>query len=140
MTPPKSAGQTQPCTASQARTRLGHAQKFLEVAEMTADEGANTEYASAAAALAVLAGIAASDAACCAALRRRSRGQDHRQAIVLVEQIAPGGSQAGKSLRRVLSLKDEAHYGLFDVGGQDLRAALRQARSLVEFAAQVIER
>ena len=98
------------------------------------------EYASAAAALAVLAGIAASDAACCKALGRRSRGQDHRQATELVEQIAQGGGQAASSLRRLLSLKDEAHYGLFDIGGQDLQVALRQATALVKFADEVMQR
>jgi hypothetical protein len=137
---PRAPGRTQPCSTSQAQTRLGHAEKFLDVADLVAAEGADTEYASAAAALAVLAGIAAADAACCAALGRRSRGQDHRQAVELVEQIAPGGGDAGNALRRVLSLKDEAHYGLFDVGGADLRAALRQARELVKFATEVLRR
>lgn len=42
-----------------------------------------------------------------------------------MEQIACRGSQAANALRRLLSLKDEAHYGLFDIGGQDLQAALR---------------
>ena len=133
-------GRTQPCSAAQARTRLGHARKFLEVAELVAGEGGDVEYASAAAALAVLAGIAASDAACCAALGRRSRGQDHRQAIGLVEQVAPGGARAANGLRRLLSLKDEAHYGLFDVSGQDLQAALRQAKALVDFATRSLQR
>lgn len=136
----RAATRTQTCSAIQARTRLGHARKFLEVAELTAGEARDVEYASAAAALAVLSGIAASDAACCAAHGRRSRGQDHRQAIGLVEQVEPGGAQAAKALRRLLSLKDEAHYGLFDIGGQDLRSALRQAGVLVEFAAEVIRR
>lgn len=136
----RAATRTQTCSATQARTRLGHARKFLEVAELTAGEARDVEYASAAAALAVLSGIAASDAACCAAHGRRSRGQDHRQAIGLVEQVEPGGAQAAKALRRLLSLKDEAHYGLFDIGGQDLRSALRQAGVLVEFAAEVIRR
>lgn len=136
----RGATRTQPCSADQARTRLEHARKFLDVAELVADEGGEVDYASAAAALAVLAGIAASDAACCAALGRRSRGQDHRQAVGLVEQVAPGGDQAANSLRRLLSLKDEAHYGLFDVGGQNLQAALRQARGLVEFAAEIVRR
>lgn len=131
---------TQPCSVAQARTRLEHARKFLDVAELVVGEGGEVEYTSAAAALAVLAGIAAADAACCAALGRRSRGQDHRQAIGLVEQVAPGGAQAGNGLRRLLSLKDEAHYGLFDVSGQDLRAALRQAKALVEFAAEAVQR
>jgi hypothetical protein len=40
----------------------------------------------------------------------------------------------------LLSLKDEAHYGFFDVGGQDLQAALRQARVLVDFATEVVGR
>ncbi|HMI81550.1 MAG TPA: hypothetical protein VK480_07165 [Solirubrobacterales bacterium] len=136
----RGASRTQPCSVADSRTRLEHARKFLEVAEMTAGEAGDVEYASAAAALAVLAGIAASDAACCAALGRRSRGQDHRQAAGLVEQVEPGGAEAGKALRRLLGLKDEAHYGLFDVSGQDLQAALRQAKALVEFAARIIRR
>ncbi|HEY5943151.1 MAG TPA: hypothetical protein VIT89_09850 [Solirubrobacterales bacterium] len=107
---------------------------------MTAGEVGDVEYASAAATLAVLAGIAASDAACCAALGRRSRAQDHQQAAKLVGQVEPGGDQAAKALRRLLSLKDEAQYGFFDVGGQDLQAAIRQARTLVDFAAAAVRR
>src|SRR5580698_5396825 len=106
---------TQTCSDQDAKTRLAHARKFLDVAELVASEGDDLEYSSVAAALAVLAGIAGSDAACCKALGRRSRGQDHRAAIELVEQIEPGGKDASKALRRLLALKDEAHYGLFDV-------------------------
>jgi hypothetical protein len=105
---------------------------------MVAGEGEDADFSSPAAALAVLAGIAATDAACCRALGRRSRGQDHRQAVDLVEQVEPGGGSAGKALRRLLDLKDEAHYGLFDISGNDLRAALRQARALVDFADQTL--
>lgn len=57
-----------------------------------------------------------------------------------MEQVAPGGPQAAKALRRLLSLKDEAHYGLFDIGGRDLQAALRQAKRLVDFAGKAIQR
>jgi hypothetical protein len=136
----RSSGRSQACSKEQARNRLAHARKFLEVAEMTAGEAGNVEYAGAAAALAVLAGIAASDAACCAALGRRSRDQDHQQAVRLVEQVEPSGPRAAKALRRLLGLKDEAHYGFFDVGGQDLQAAVRQAESLVDFASGVVRR
>lgn len=45
------------------------------------------DWASAAAALAVLAGIDPSDAACCKALGGRWRGQDHHDAEALLEQI-----------------------------------------------------
>jgi len=135
-----SSGRTQPCSAADAATRLRHAQRFLEVAQLVADEGDDIEYASPAAALAVLAGIAASDAACCKALGRRSRGQDHREAASLLEQVEPGGKSAANTLARLLNFKDEAHYGLFDVGGQSLKAALRQASSVVEFAAEILRR
>ncbi|HWC47744.1 MAG TPA: hypothetical protein VG448_02565 [Solirubrobacterales bacterium] len=134
------AARTEVCSISQARTRLGHAHKFLEVAELVAGEGEDLEYASVAAALAVLAGIAASDAACCAALGRRSRGQSHMQAADLVEQIVPDGARAAKALRRLLGLKDEAHYGLFDVSGKDLQTALRQTKALLEFADSIVQR
>jgi hypothetical protein len=141
VTPARGAtARTQRCSAAQGGTRLERARKFLEVAELVAGEGGDIEYASAAAALAVLAGIAAADAACCTALGRRSRAQDHRQATELVEQIVPGGQQAANSLQRLLSFKDEAHYGLFDLGGRDLQAALRQAKALVKFAEQVMQR
>jgi hypothetical protein len=136
----RTGSRAQACSEEDAKTRLAHARRFLDVAELAADEGDDLEYSSAAAALAVLAGIAASDAACCKALGRRSRGQDHRAAIELIEQIAPGGKDASRALRRLLALKDEAHYGLFDVGGTDLKTALRQARTLVDFATEVLAR
>jgi hypothetical protein len=98
------------------------------------------EYASPAAALAVLAGIAASDAACCRVLGMRSRAQDHRQAAALLERVVPGGKTAAKSLERLLNLKDEAHYGLFDIGGQDLKIALRHAGRMVDFATETVQR
>lgn len=137
---PRQSGRTQTCSDADATTRLRHARKFIEVAELVAGEGDDVEYSSQAAALAVLAGIAASDAACCKTLGRRSRGQDHRAAATLVEDVSPGGKQAAKALNRLLSLKDEAHYGLFDVSGQDLKSALRQASDLVEFAEDVLRR
>ncbi|HEX7291300.1 MAG TPA: hypothetical protein VF250_09260 [Conexibacter sp.] len=130
------AARTQDCSAAEARGRLAKARKFLEVAELVheiAEEG-DDESASVSAALFVLAGIAAADAACCHVLGRRSRAQDHRAAEDLVTGILPGGPQAAISLRRLLNLKDEAHYGFYAVGGSKLRAASRQARTVVNFA------
>jgi hypothetical protein len=137
---PRRSGRTQACSEGDATTRLRHAHKFIEVAELVAGEGDEIEYSRQATALAVLAGIAAADAACCKALGRRSRGQDHRAATALVEQVTPGGKQAARSLNRLLSLKDEAHYGLFDIAGRDLRSALRQANDLVSFADETLRR
>ena len=130
------SGRTQECSAAEAHGRLARARKFLEVGVLVqevAEEG-DDESASVSAALFVLAGIAAADAACCHALGRRSRAQDHHAVEALVADIVPNGSQAAVTLRRLLSLKDEAHYGFYAVGEGKLRAAGRQAHSVVNFA------
>jgi hypothetical protein len=137
---PSTALRTQLCSEAQARTRLDHARKFMDVATLVSDEPGDLEYASVAAALAVLAGIAAADAACCKALGRRSRGPDHRLAADLLEQVVPNGRTAAAALRRLLSLRDQAHYRLTDLGGQHLQAALRQARALLAFASETVLR
>lgn len=136
---PRSSGHMQRCSEADAKTRLRHARLFLEVAHLVADEGDDVEYASPAAALAVLAGIAASDAACCKALGRRYRGQHHHEAVALLARVTPEGRQAANSLGRLIDLKDEAHYGLFDVPTRDLMSSLRQANGLVKFASEVLE-
>jgi hypothetical protein len=100
----------------------------------------NLEYASVSASLAVLAGIAASDAACCKALRERSRSDNHHDAEQLVEQISPGGKQAANRLRTLLDLKDTAHYGLINISRPNLKRSLRQAKALVDFADEVLRR
>jgi hypothetical protein len=135
------SNRTQPCSAREARSRRSHARKFLEVAEIAANErDQDPDYASAATSLAVLAGIAASDAACCKALSERSRSADHHDAEALLRQIAPGGTAASRQLRKLIELKDTAHYGLFDVSPADLRKALRQSRALLKFADDVLSR
>ena len=137
---PRHTGRTQVCTKADAKTRLAHARKFLEVATLVSVERDVPESANVAAALAVLAGIAASDAACCAALGRRARGLDHHEAEALLSQIVPNGGEAASSLRRLLDLKDTAQYGLIYVSLQNLRGAIRQAEKMVEFASAVLRR
>ncbi len=137
---PRQPSRLQPCSKADASTRLRHARSFLEVARLVAEEGDDLDYSSPSAALAVLSGIAAADAACCKTLGRRARGPDHNEAAALVERVTPGGKKAANSLRRLLSLKDEAQYGLFDIGGQQLKAALRQASDLIDFAEGILRR
>jgi hypothetical protein len=133
-------GRTQICSAAEARRRRSHASRFLEVAEIAAGEGEwDPEYTSVAASLAVLAGIAASDAACCKALGERSRSQDHRDAVQLLCRVV-GGSAAARQLDALLALKDAAHYGFFDVSRTELRKALRRANALLRFADDVLSR
>lgn len=132
-------GRTQTCGAVQARTRLAHARKFLEVAQLVASEDYE-ESLSVSAALAVLAGIAASDASCCKALGRRARGDDHRDAASLLAEVHPGGDRAAKALIALIDLKDTAHYGLIHITRRQLTVALRRAASLVDFAEDVLRR
>jgi len=107
---------TQACGGPQARQRLGHARSFLEVAELTADvNDSSLEYGSVAASVAILAGIAAADAACCQELGRRSRSDDHHGAEALLEAITPGGKRAASQLRQLIDVKDAAHYGFLSV-------------------------
>src|SRR5687768_18398461 len=116
----KRGSRTQPCDRAQARTRLENAQKSLEVAELAAGEAEIPASRSVAAALAVLSGIAAADAACCAALGRRSRGEDHREAAALLREIIPAGDRAAKALIDLLNMKDNAQYGLLTVTRREL--------------------
>lgn len=65
-------GRRRPCGDAEAQQRMARAREFLEVAGLAMSEQDPADdsyvYSSAAASLAVLAGIAASDAACCKAL------------------------------------------------------------------------
>lgn len=108
------------------------------MAALTADENdPNLEYAGVAASVAILAGIAAADAACCQALGRRSRSDNHHDAEALLAEITPGGKQAARQLRQLIDVKDTAHYGFISVSGAQLKRAMRQAQHLVDFAEQV---
>ena len=133
-------GRTQRCDRPQARMRFDNAQKALEVAELVAGEHEIPASRSVAAALAVLSGIASADAACCAALGRRSRGDDHREAAALLRQIVPSGDRAAKALIDLLNLKDTAQYGLIPITRRQLTTTLRRARTQLDFAAEILHR
>lgn len=130
---------TAPCGLIEARARLRTATAYLEVSELVLDERDRDEYLSVSAGLAVLAGIAASDAICCRRLGRRHRGDDHRGANELLRQSTPDGAQLAATLSRLLDLKDEAHYGVITVAPRKARDAARWARRLTERAQAVVE-
>jgi hypothetical protein len=134
----RATGRTAPCDRADARTRLRRAQEFLAAAELvlgergeTRDEEDAINLSGVSAALAVLAGIAASDAATCFRLGKRSRSQDHREAVDLLRSVAPGGELLAKDLARLLDLKDTAHYGVLGVSGGEAAKAVEWARRMV---------
>lgn len=131
---------TATCTRAEARVRLRAARAYVETAELVIDESARTEFANVAAGLAVLGGIAASDAVCCVRLGKRHRGEDHRGAAVLLEAAVPDGRKLAATFIRLLDVKDAAHYGPKLVEQRAATQAIRWARRLVERAAEEVER
>jgi len=127
------------CGRPEALKRLRDARKYLEVAELVASED-GADSIGVAVGLAVLAGIAAADAACCAALGESSRGEDHRDAADFVREIAPGGARAAKDFERLIGFKDSAHYGFVALSAASRVSALRRADALVAFATATLER
>jgi hypothetical protein len=98
-------------TPAQGRSRWQQAEAFVMAADLVLSDETDTATPGVAAALAVLAGIAASDAACCAKLQKRPRGHDHAEAIKLLGTVVPHGENMAKDLGRLLAAKDESHYG-----------------------------
>ena len=81
--------------------------------------------------IAVLAGIAASDAVCIAATGTSYSGEDHAEAArVLGRTDGP----LGKELAKLVRLKPGAHYGSTFISADDCTRALRAAKKLVEAA------
>jgi hypothetical protein len=138
------------CTPADARVRAGHARAYLEVAKLIRSDAGKPDdlnFNHVAAGNAVLAAIAASDALCCRLLGERSRDQDHRQAVALLEQVrfGSGGDQArarrardlARALAAALDLKDDSHYGVLMIGAPELRKVIRAAELLVQAATEV---
>lgn len=139
---PRAGARVTPCTAADARARLRMAQSFTAGAALVLEFGDETDLdlPAVAAALSVLAGIAAADAACCGALGERSRGQDHRLAEQLVATVLPHGPQMAKDLKRLLERKDNAHYGVISTTEKEARDMLGWAQRLVGDAQRAIDR
>ena len=118
-------------TTRRAEKPWGHrrsrvALKYYEVGDLVASEGG--EAINVCVGLCVLAGIAAADAICVAAIGERYSGQDHAAAAELLSQV---DAEAGKHLRRLVSLKPGAHYGDRLLSVKDRAAALSSAKKLV---------
>ena len=108
---PRAQPRRSPCGRVEATARLAQADAYLAAARLVVDDPSDVANAGVAASLAVLAGIAAADAACCARLASRARGPDHREAAALVATVAPHGPAMAKDLQRLLDRKDTVHYG-----------------------------
>lgn len=133
-------GRTTTATSDSARVRLRTAQAYLEVGVLVLDDKDRVEMPGVAAGLAVLAGIAASDAICARRLGAIHRGEDHRGAAALLQEATPDGKKLANTFLRLVDIKDEAHYGLIIVAPRKARDAVRWARQLVDRAGEELER
>lgn len=104
MTPKKAP--VAPCSPAERSGRLQQALGFWQSAEdlRELDDDQRNSIVS----LYVLAGIAASDAICCARLGERSSSDNHSDATALLKRAAP---QLVAPLQRLLSGKSAAAYG-----------------------------
>jgi hypothetical protein len=133
-------GRTQSGGPEQARIRLRTARAYLEVADLVIEEQGRSEMPGVAAGLAVLAGIAGSDAICAIRLGEIHRGDDHRGASALLAGAVPDGKRLAATFSRLIDLKDEAHYGLSVLAPKRAKDALRWARQIVDRAGEEVER
>jgi tagatose-1,6-bisphosphate aldolase len=136
---PRAGTRAQPCDRRDALNRLMQAEAFVTAAAMVLEDTTDVARPGVAAALAVLAGVAASDAACCARLRRRARGQAHDEASALLATVEPHGPEMAKDLDRLLSRKDSSQYGMAFVSSAEATRMVSWARRLLDRAATVIE-
>lgn len=83
---------------------------------------------------AVHAGIAASDAICCAVLGLHPTGDDHQAAARLLASVGRQALEPAKALTALLRVKAKAQYQTATIGRADATAAVRRAAALVEAA------
>lgn len=136
---PRARPRTDPCGRPEALNRLAQADAFLAAAELVVADPSDLAFPGVAAALAVLAGVAAADAACCARLGRRARGQAHAEALTLIATVAPGGAAMAKDLDRLLARKDSSHYGVAFVSAAEAARMVGWAKRLVTTAGAAVE-
>jgi hypothetical protein len=87
----------------------------------------------------LLAGIASGDAACCARLGRRARGQSHLEAGALLRTVAPRGAAMAKDLERLVARKDAAQSGATLISSAEATRMVSWATRLVERARSAVE-
>jgi hypothetical protein len=136
---PRAGARAQLCDRREALNRLAQAESFAAAAELVLEDTSDVARPGVAAALAVLSGIAASDAACCARLGRRARGQAHEEAPLLLATVDPHGPEMAKDLDRLLSRKDSSHYGSAFVSAGEAARMVSWARRLLGRAARAVE-
>jgi hypothetical protein len=122
---------TRDCNAAVIQGRLANAVQFYTLAEAARDD---SDLGNAFVSNCVLAGIAAADVLCCVSLGVHAQGDDHAQAIKLLERVVPGGKDLGRSLATLIALKNDSSYGYTPMSADDRKRAQRAAEKLLAAA------
>lgn len=126
---------TTPMTRADVAARAAHARGFLSAAEIIdqfSDEVADDAAAHVVGSLAVLAGIAATDAICGHALGRRAAGENHDEAIALMKTATTQGREFARDLARLLGAKSNVQYSPRVVTAATSRELVKYARRLAD--------
>lgn len=126
-------GRTKRVSAAQVRS---YAAKATEFAEAAASDLTDRRYI-AATSLAVHAGINSADAVCGARTGQRAAGGDHDDALHLLRQAGPDGSELERYLRRLLPLKTKAEYDPDDIAASVAAKAVERAQECARVARRV---
>ena len=122
-------GRKQNCGSGVQLGRLRKAEQFYESAGIIADladDGADV--GDAYVTLLVHAGVAASDVVCCAGLGHHAQGENHAEAVNLLNKI---DESLGKHLGALLRMKTGAGYSHLPVKPDERKRALRAATALL---------
>lgn len=120
------------CTPQTRAGRLKKAMQFLETAEIVETMADDIDdVTDAYVTLLVHAGVAASDAICCAALGVHAQGESHTAAVKLLAKVDPTLSN---DLGALLAVKTKAGYSSASVSNSERTRAERAARRLVDTA------
>lgn len=123
---------TQPAHRRQAETPLDDARAYLQQAQISAELVDGSRRHATVASSAVLAGIAATDAACAAKLGEIAAGS-HAQATKLLKRVT-GSAQSVSALSRLLSIKSSSQYAGGSITSRDADDAMERAQRIVAFA------
>jgi hypothetical protein len=122
-------GRTRRCDEVVRAGRLKKATEFYEAAVLVEDATPNASVD-----LVVDAGIAAADVICCSRLGMYATGENHNEAVSLLDKAEPG---VAKYLRVLLNLKSKVAYMHVSVTTSERKRASRAAERLVEAAGRV---
>ena len=123
---------TRDCPEAVRQGRLTKAIEFYDAAVVVEDDMPNASVD-----LFVDAGIAAADAICCSRLGVYAAGENHNEAISLLEQAERG---IEKHLRTLLNLKSKVAYTHQPVTADERKRASRAAAAMVEASRRISAR